>query len=326
MKEVQQAEALAAIKTLQHLGYSYHGAEMWKPPIGKKPNFDLLDTKGARIAELEAELEAVGAGGVQRLAIAPQPCSRSHPHEEMTPMCELRTEIARLTNALARAEAAALPWPRAEVDDLLERLVSSHISSFIAGERGSNKPEAREFVKSALVEAAGFIRAVLHPLHPADGVPAQGGTPGPWRVRKRTNDVGEVLDCFVTAPDCQGRAYDAHILGDDYDSIDLKLADAELVVAAVNAFRATATHPTQQGLEAGSFEQSMSDWAHGDAQDAERFRKFAAAMLRQDPAFEEAIEAYPKPGFEIATIDDVRAMIDAGLAAVDAAQAKQGGV
>ncbi|MFZ7338067.1 hypothetical protein ACLS0R_17705 [Comamonas jiangduensis] len=92
------------------------------------------------------------------------------------------------------------------------------------------------------------------PAHPAEGVPAlavlDGGTPGPWRVRKRTNDVGEVLDCFVTAPDCQGRAYDAHILGDDYDSIDLKLADAELVVAAVNAFRAAATHPTKQGLDA----------------------------------------------------------------------------
>ena len=101
------------------------------------------------------------------------------------------------------------------------------------------------------------------PAHPAEGVPAQevldGGTPGPWRVRKRTNDAGEVLDCFVTAPDCQGRAYDAHILGDDYDSIELKLADAELIVAAVNAYRASATtHPTQQGM---------------DVQDAARWRE-----------------------------------------------------
>lgn len=61
-----------------------------------------------RIAELEAQLEAIGAGGVEPLrnvAAAPQECDRSHPHEEMTPMCELRTEIARLANALARAEA-----------------------------------------------------------------------------------------------------------------------------------------------------------------------------------------------------------------------------
>lgn len=29
-------------------------------------------------------------------------CSRSHPHENMDAMCELRTEIARLTNENAR--------------------------------------------------------------------------------------------------------------------------------------------------------------------------------------------------------------------------------
>ena len=104
--------------------------------------------------------------------------------------------------------------------------------------------------------ALGIYRAALAaaPAHPAEGVPVQavldGGTPGPWRVRKRTNDAGEVLDCFVTAPDCQGRAYDAHILGDDYDRIELKLADAELIVAAVNAYRAiAATQPAAQGVE-----------------------------------------------------------------------------
>jgi hypothetical protein len=49
---------------------------------------------------------------LRTLLSTPQPCSRSHPHEEMTPMCELRTEIARLTNALARAEAQlAAPHP-----------------------------------------------------------------------------------------------------------------------------------------------------------------------------------------------------------------------
>jgi hypothetical protein len=26
---------LAAIKTLEHLGYTYHGGELWKPPLGK---------------------------------------------------------------------------------------------------------------------------------------------------------------------------------------------------------------------------------------------------------------------------------------------------
>jgi len=29
----------AAVKTLGNLGYSYHGSELWKPPIGKKPDY-----------------------------------------------------------------------------------------------------------------------------------------------------------------------------------------------------------------------------------------------------------------------------------------------
>jgi hypothetical protein len=33
-------------------------------------------------------------------------CTRSHPHENMDAMCELRTEIARLTNENARLKAA----------------------------------------------------------------------------------------------------------------------------------------------------------------------------------------------------------------------------
>ena len=44
-----------------------------------------------------------------REALAEQPaqhqCSRSHPHENMDAMCELRTEIARLTNENARLKA-----------------------------------------------------------------------------------------------------------------------------------------------------------------------------------------------------------------------------
>lgn len=54
-------------------------------------------------------------------AAAPKECCRSHPHEEMTPMCELRTEIARLTNALARAEAQLAAAPQAvQADNLKE--------------------------------------------------------------------------------------------------------------------------------------------------------------------------------------------------------------
>ena len=36
--------ASAAITTLQNMGYTYQeGAELWKPPLGKRPDFERLD-------------------------------------------------------------------------------------------------------------------------------------------------------------------------------------------------------------------------------------------------------------------------------------------
>lgn len=79
----------------------------------------------------------------------------------------------------------------------------------------------------------------------------EGSTPGVWFVRKREVD-GEVVDCFVAAPDCQGLPYDAEILGDDeyrettpegFFSIKRKLADCELIVKAVNAHRTALAVP-----------------------------------------------------------------------------------
>ena len=46
----------------------------------------------------------------------------------------------------------------------------------------------------------------------------QSATPGPWEVRVRRvdrNDGEEIVDCFVQAPDVNGYAYAAEILGDD---------------------------------------------------------------------------------------------------------------
>lgn len=43
-------------------------------------------------------------------ASKPNDCARSHPHENMDAMCELRTEIARLTNENARFKAQRKQW------------------------------------------------------------------------------------------------------------------------------------------------------------------------------------------------------------------------
>ncbi|MNS63673.1 hypothetical protein D3C72_967750 [compost metagenome] len=48
----------AAITTLQHLGYMYNGGQQWKPPIGTKPDFDLIDTLRAERDALQLRLNA----------------------------------------------------------------------------------------------------------------------------------------------------------------------------------------------------------------------------------------------------------------------------
>lgn len=94
----------------------------------------------------------------------------------------------------------------------------------------------------------------------APAAPADGATPGPWFVRKREVN-GELRDCFVAAPDCQGLAYDACILCDDeyHDGVGRKLADCELIVAAVNQHRA-ALAAAPQAPAAPSDEQLLSEW------------------------------------------------------------------
>ncbi|MBU0523459.1 MULTISPECIES: hypothetical protein [unclassified Pseudomonas] len=46
----------AAIATLQHMGYMYNGGQQWKPPIGTKPDFDLIDTVRAERDALQLRL------------------------------------------------------------------------------------------------------------------------------------------------------------------------------------------------------------------------------------------------------------------------------
>lgn len=48
-------------------------------------------------------------GHGEQPASKPNDCARSHPHENMDAMCELRTEIARLTNENARLKAEQEP-------------------------------------------------------------------------------------------------------------------------------------------------------------------------------------------------------------------------
>lgn len=89
---------------------------------------------------------------------------------------------------------------------------------------------------------------------------------------------------------------------DDYE-VELVSTDAPIA----------ATNPPAQWMDAGAFEQSMSDWAHGDAQDAERYR-----WLRKSP--NPACDIALAKHFVGGRGQDFDALIDAAIAA----QAKQG--
>lgn len=54
--QTQTTADVAAIRTLERLGYTHSGGELWRPPLGKRPDFDLLDAKQAEIERLRAEL------------------------------------------------------------------------------------------------------------------------------------------------------------------------------------------------------------------------------------------------------------------------------
>lgn len=45
----------AALRTLENLGYTNAGGLFWKPPIGKAPNFDLIDALRAEVEALRAD-------------------------------------------------------------------------------------------------------------------------------------------------------------------------------------------------------------------------------------------------------------------------------
>ena len=54
----KQIESMnSAEKTLSQMGYTTEGGEYWKPPLGKAPDFDLLNSLHMQIEALQADAE-----------------------------------------------------------------------------------------------------------------------------------------------------------------------------------------------------------------------------------------------------------------------------
>lgn len=254
-----------------------------------------------RIAELESQLEAIGAGGVEplrkqaaqavhqiaepaapvgkpikdaidalvmaafteggcsehrmseariqtelrkkelcTLLSTPQACCRSHPHEEMTPMCELRTEIARLTNALARAEAAA---PQA-----VQAAVPVAGQSRFKGEKDWHwcSPEHVAMVVATPSEWQGYEARYLyaHPTtaHPAEGVPAQ-AEPFMWAIQEPGGSAYMDENCVSTS---------RGIVEAEVDGLNLGLGADDEPYKVVPVYLA-ATQPAAQGMDAQQY-------------------------------------------------------------------------
>lgn len=49
----EHSESAAAIATLKALGYTHNGGTHWKPPVGQKPDFDLIDSLRTQLASTE---------------------------------------------------------------------------------------------------------------------------------------------------------------------------------------------------------------------------------------------------------------------------------
>jgi hypothetical protein len=50
----------SAVRTLEQLGYTDEGGELWKPPIGKAPDFSLIDSLRAEVGTLQARVLELG--------------------------------------------------------------------------------------------------------------------------------------------------------------------------------------------------------------------------------------------------------------------------
>lgn len=117
LKELVEAleKAQSAKRTLESLGYTDNGGELWRPPIGPKPNFSLMDSYRHRIAELESRTVSAAAADVlaerQRQVTAK---GWTPEHDDEYQHCEMAVAAACyiMADDDPRADVPELwPWP-----------------------------------------------------------------------------------------------------------------------------------------------------------------------------------------------------------------------
>ena len=177
---------------------------------------DLLAAQAARIAELESQLEAIGAGGVEPLrkpAAAPQAVQAAVPEtrEALAKRLIADVKVADTIATAACQRVAELPdrdspadWPEAML---------------VTGD------ELHMIVREAVIEAQAA------PAHPAEGVPAQAGPVGYVALAALTSrtHADDYAKCFAT---------------------EAALLENYPAAKAIAVFDHAATQPAAQGMDA----------------------------------------------------------------------------
>ncbi len=120
----------AAERTLQRLGYQDHGGQEWAPPIGQAPDFDLIDSLRARIAELDglntqlceqADVAANAYRALEVKLVAEALATAEHKlrADQLAQQHRMQAQMhAQATQQLAELEARK-PLPPARADELM---------------------------------------------------------------------------------------------------------------------------------------------------------------------------------------------------------------
>lgn len=136
----------AAVATLEHLGYTHEGGNLWKPPLGKAPDFNMLDSLRARAASLEDQLIAQA----NRAVIA----------EQQVIALTQRLDMANRLNTDARNHLAssALPPTPMLTDEQCDMLIAALCPDFTDARFPRDRPIMRQLARDALAPYRSWMR------------------------------------------------------------------------------------------------------------------------------------------------------------------------
>jgi hypothetical protein len=127
----------AAVATLENLGYTHEGGSLWKPPLGKAPDFNMLDSLRARAASLEDQLIAQA----NRAVIAEQ---------EVIALTQRLAMANRLnTDARNQLASSALPSTSMLTDEQCDRMIAALCPDFSDEKFPRDRPIMRQLARDA---------------------------------------------------------------------------------------------------------------------------------------------------------------------------------